>query len=163
MLITSTWVLICATLAYKSTEKMEACCLHKFQEHCSSWVGTVVSEHYQKAHRKQYKDNLIHVVKNVWAKKKKKSFYINTVKTLSYLCAWNAQEIWWGRTAMETFFPVFFGKGNRERNFRPNWWVQCNTKSSLLELENIFSCWWDESMISCMGSLQIHHGLKTEN
>lgn len=111
MLITNIWVLICATLAYKSTEKMEACCLHKFQEHCSSWVGTIVSEHYQKAPRKQYKTNLIHAVKNVWGKKK--SFYINTVKTLSCLSAWNAQESWWGRTAMETFFPAFWQRQQR--------------------------------------------------
>lgn len=53
MLMTSTYVLICVTVAYKKTEKTEASCLHEFQECYSSWLGTVLLEHDQAAPRIQ--------------------------------------------------------------------------------------------------------------
>lgn len=79
--------------------------------------------------------------------KKDNHSYINIVQI--WPSAWNSWESWWGRTARETFFPSF-GKSDADRNFIPNWWVQRDTKSSLFALENIFSCWWDECLISCV-------------
>jgi len=64
MLMISTCVLVCVAAAYKNTEEIEACRLHKFQEFYSSWLGTVILEHTKKPPEYSKKNNLVHAMKN---------------------------------------------------------------------------------------------------
>lgn len=67
MLMTIMGVLICATIAYKTTEQRYKSGLHKFQQGYSGWSGTVILEHDQEASRTQQKKALMQAM-NAWGK-----------------------------------------------------------------------------------------------